>query len=43
MSFKSELVYSASIVVTYVFADNGVIHAIDTVVLPFELPNLCRS
>jgi len=32
---------TASIIVTDLFADNGVIHAIDTVVLPFEVPNLC--
>jgi uncharacterized surface protein with fasciclin (FAS1) repeats len=32
---------TASIIVTDLFADNGVIHAIDTVILPFEVPNLC--
>ena len=32
---------TANIIVTDVFADNGVIHAIDTVILPFEVPNLC--
>ena len=31
----------ASIIVTDLFADNGVIHAIDTVILPFQVPNLC--
>lgn len=32
---------TANIIVPDVFADNGVIHAIDTVILPFEVPNLC--
>jgi uncharacterized surface protein with fasciclin (FAS1) repeats len=32
---------TASIIVTDQFADNGVIHAIDTVILPFEVRNLC--